>query len=433
MGKIRLAALVAALSLALSGCMMKTVDEMYRLPKRSEDDNNLQAAIDGVMSGLEYSAPIQGDNQQTVQMADLNGDGRQEALVFAKGTDDRPLKIFVFTKQDGNYVNTGAIQTAGTTFEQVEYVDIDDAPGLELVVGRQVGNEVLHSLSVYSFGAGQADTILTAGYTRYITADLDNDQRRELVVLRPGADTGNGVAEMYDYHRGVMERDTEAAMSVPVESMKRLTSGGMYGNVQGVFAASVYDEDTIITDVFAVVEGRFTNVSLSSESATSVKTIRNYYVYGDDIDNDGLVEIPAQVYPDTQTLSRQDLLRWYNLTPRGEEVDKAYTFHNYVEHWYMALEEDWMRQLHVTRGNGVGQTQGYVFSLEDKAIFTVYAFTGDDREQAAQSDGRFILNRTDEVVYAAALTQTGRSQGLSEETLIDRLNSIREDWRTGEM
>ena len=186
MGKIRLAALVAALSLALSGCMMKTVDEMYRLPKRSEDDNNLQAAIDGVMSGLEYSAPIQGDNQQTVQMADLNGDGRQEALVFAKGTDDRPLKIFVFTKQDGNYVNTGAIQTAGTTFEQVEYVDIDDAPGLELVVGRQVGNEVLHSLSVYSFGAGQADTILTAGYTRYITADLDNDQRRELVVLRPG-------------------------------------------------------------------------------------------------------------------------------------------------------------------------------------------------------------------------------------------------------
>ena len=100
----------------------------------------------------------------------------------------------------------------------------------------------------------------------------------------------------------------------------------MYGNVQGVFAASVYDEDTIITDVFAVVEGRFTNVSLSSESATSVKTIRNYYVYGDDIDNDGLVEIPAQVYPDTQTLSRQDLLRWYNLTPRGKRWTKPIPF-----------------------------------------------------------------------------------------------------------
>lgn len=99
----------------------------------------------------------------------------------------------------------------------------------------------------------------------------------------------------------------------------------------------------------------------------------------------------------------------------------------------MELEGGWMDQLHVTRGNGVGQTQGYVFSLGEKAMFTVYAFTGDDREQEAQSDGRFILNRTDEVVYAAALTQTGRSQGLSEQRLIDRFNFIREDWRTGEM
>lgn len=76
-------------------------------------------------------------------------------------------------------------------------------------------------------------------------------------------------------------------MSVPVENLKRVTAGGMYQNIQAVFAASNYDEDTIITDVYAMVKGRFTNVSLSSESGTSIQTIRNYYVFGDDIDNDG--------------------------------------------------------------------------------------------------------------------------------------------------
>ncbi len=58
----------------MSGCGIKTVDELYCLPKRSEDYHELQSAIDGVMSGLEYCAPILGENQQTIQFADLTGD-----------------------------------------------------------------------------------------------------------------------------------------------------------------------------------------------------------------------------------------------------------------------------------------------------------------------------------------------------------------------
>ena len=61
--------------LILSGCGMRTVHELYQLPKRSEEYNNLQSAIDSVMNGLEYCAPLFGQHLQTVQMADLDGDG----------------------------------------------------------------------------------------------------------------------------------------------------------------------------------------------------------------------------------------------------------------------------------------------------------------------------------------------------------------------
>ena len=102
-------AALSALSALLSGCMLKTVDQMYCLPRRSEEYHNLQAAMDQVMSGLEYCAPLQGENQQTVQMVDLTGDGQSEALVFAKGVGERPLKIFIFTKEHGAYVNLSLI------------------------------------------------------------------------------------------------------------------------------------------------------------------------------------------------------------------------------------------------------------------------------------------------------------------------------------
>ena len=430
----KLILLTAALALLLPGCMLKTIDEMYALPRRSEEYQDLQTAIDGVMGGLEYCAPIQGENQQTVQLADLNGDGQLEAVLFAKGSGERPLKIFVFSQRNGTYEQIAAMETTGTAFEQVEYAEIDEAPGVELVVGRQVGNEVLHSLSAYSFASGQADTILTAGYTRFLTAELDQDSLRELVVLRPGAEAGNGVAELYDFQNGAMERATEVPMSVPVENIKRIAAGGMYAATNAVFVASTYGEDSIITDVFTVVNGRFVNVSFSNESGTSMKTIRNYYVYGDDIDSDGLIEIPALVYPDEETPSRQDLLRWYNLTTTGDEVDKAFTYHNYLEHWYVTLESRWMDTLNVTRGQDVGQTAGYVFSCGSKGnvLFVIYAFTGDERMTLATSEGRFVLSQTEEVVYAGCLGPESRTFGLDQETLTSYFNFIQEDWKTGE-
>ena len=429
-------AVLATLALLLSGCMLKTVDQMYCLPRRSEEYHNLQTVMDKVMSGLEYCAPLQGENQQTVQMVDLTGDGQSEALVFAKGVGERPLKIFIFTKEHGAYVNTATIETAGTAFEQVEYADLDGTGGMELVVGRQVSNEVVHSLSAYTFSEGTPDTLLTANYSRFLTADLDGDDQRELFLLRPGTDGGKGVAELYDYRGGAMERSAEAAMSVPVENQKRMTAGGMYKDTQAVFAASNYDEDTIITDVYAMVKGRLTNVSLSNESGTSVKTIRNYYVYGDDIDNDGLMELPSLVPMGEASSGGRELIRWYNLTPSGDEVEKLVTFHNYADRWYVCIQKDWVDTVSVTRGGDVAEVQGYVFSAGQgpmhQVLFTIYAFTGDNREELASSDGRFPLAKTDEVTYAASLGSGRMGRQLDEKTLISYFNFIREDWKTGE-
>jgi len=83
--KICLMVLTLCAALLLSGCAMRTVEEMYALPRRSEEYNHLQSAIDAAMDGLSYSAPISGENQQTVQSADLDGDGVDECLVFAAG------------------------------------------------------------------------------------------------------------------------------------------------------------------------------------------------------------------------------------------------------------------------------------------------------------------------------------------------------------
>ena len=58
--------LLLLVAILFTGCNMSTIDQMYCLPKRSEDYLNLQSAMNSAMSGLEYHAPISGEHQQPV-------------------------------------------------------------------------------------------------------------------------------------------------------------------------------------------------------------------------------------------------------------------------------------------------------------------------------------------------------------------------------
>ena len=148
--------LAGALCLLLSGCFVKTVDELYTLPRHSDEYDNLQMAIDEVMAadGCSYSAPVSGSNQQSVQLADLDGDGEEEAIVFARTAGEKPLKAYVFDKKDGAYQNVAVIEGNGTAFARVEYVDLDGEAGQEILIGRQLTDQVLQSVSAYALENG---------------------------------------------------------------------------------------------------------------------------------------------------------------------------------------------------------------------------------------------------------------------------------------
>jgi hypothetical protein len=48
------------------------------------------------MAGLSYCAPSAGEHQQTVQITDLDGDGVDEYLLFAKDEVNQSLQILIF-------------------------------------------------------------------------------------------------------------------------------------------------------------------------------------------------------------------------------------------------------------------------------------------------------------------------------------------------
>ncbi len=433
---VLLALLLAAM--LLGGCTMRTAEQMYAVPKRSNEYRALQTAIDGVMDGPEYASPLSGENRQTVQMADLDGDGTDEYLLFAKSTSDAPLKIFIFTRAGEEYVQLETIESQGSAFDLIEYADMDGAAGTELIVGRQVSDQVPRFLAVYSFAGGRMQQLMSANYSRFLTCDLDQDGLTDLMVLSEGAsEEENAVASLYRHSDGALTRSREARLSRKSEQIKRIMVSRLHGGRPAVYIASTVDEDTIVTDVFALTDGALTNVSLSSETGTSVQTLRNYYVYAVDIDADGTPELPSLI--DMQTVqnsprsAEQHLIRWYAMTEAGGEVDKLHTFHNFDGGWYLTLEKEWAQRVSVTQEAGV--TTFYVWDASyEKAekLLSIYALSGANRESAAQEDERFPIYQAEGVTYAAKLEVAALSYGLTQGLLQESFHLIHMDWKTGE-
>ena len=421
------------LMLSLSGCALRTVEEMYSVPKRSQQYNELQSAIDIAMAGLDYAAPLSGDNRQTLQTADLDGDGRMEYLVFAKGRSDKPLQMLIFQQDgEGKCQIQEVIAFRGTSFEQVEYVEIDDQPGCEIVLGRQLNDQVVGTLSVFSFSEGNARQLLSTSYSKFVSCDLSGNGREELLVMRPGeADMAGGVAVLYSYKGGAMERSVEAKMSAQPEDVKRIAVSKLHGGFPAVYVASTGRQDAVVTDVFTLRDGRFVNVAANG-SGISVSALRNYAVYPDDLDADGIFELPRLISMKPISTKggteKQYLLRWYSMDPRGNEVDKLCTFHNFAGGWYLMLDSSWATYLTMEQW---GNSYTFYMWSEDydrvTILFTITEHAGNDREYQATQNNRFVLHRAEGITYAGKLEAGSALYGFTEEFLVNSFRLIPQD------
>lgn len=437
MNRLKRIAVGAALTLGITmlcGCVM-TVDEMYCLPRRSEGYTNLQSVMESAMGDMAFSAPISGENQQPVQMADLNGDGVEEVIVFAKGTQEKPLHIMIFSREAENYQLYAAIDTTGTAFDRVDYVQLDDAPGMELIVGRQVQNQILRSLSVYGFSGSAPERLLTAGYQRYLTCEMNGgDEKKEIVTLGPGAaETDPAAVQVYAMMRGQLALAGEARASVPMDQVKRVVSGKLSDGKRAVFVSGDLADEQIQTDVFVLSPGVVDKVTRSDGESMSVGKLDGGVILPEDIDHDGRMELPELVALHRADQQQQEYaIRWYTLNSQGEDATWQYTYHNFSQGWFLELDEAAVPRMCVKQ-DGDGQYGFYLQEGRDlQKLWTIYVLTGQDRSAQAAQDYRFVLMKTDTVVYAGELEDAARLMGVNDEQLQQAFHLIQSDWNTGD-
>ena len=440
--------LMMSLSLVLAGCAMPKLtldpEELYALPELPARYTTLNQQLNAIQeSGAEYAAPVSGSNIQPVQMVDLDGDGREEALTFFRQSDgEKPLKIYVFTDNGNSYTQTAVIEGSGLAVYSIAYSDMNGDGRMEIIVGWRVSMD-LQALAVYALEPGGARELARSNYVKYAVADLNGDGMQELTVFRANQD-GVGAADCYLWKNGALTLSSTIRVSMTMAELSqqgKVTVGTLRSGEPALFVTGVAEGMRAMTDVLLLRGGELNNAVLSPTTGVSGESSRFRALYPADINGDGVTEVPRTVALYGEELEGDTAQRvdWISFDAAGAAIRVLSTYHAIEDGWYLQLPDGWADTICVGRSSSADEASVtfYMGDSRDQSytpVLRITTLSGSNRERLAVRTGRFILGRNDGVIYAGELLKgnEGWADGVTEDEVRNAFSLIAPEWSAGD-
>ena len=433
--KVCLMALLWALSCLLGGCLSSsTVEELFTLPQPPIEYTELAAKIDQLISdGYEYASPTGGENIQSVQMVDLNQDGQDEAIAFfRRDSDEKPLKIMVFQSRDDTYEWLCTIESSGTAVDSVQYRDMNGDGIQEIIVGWKISADVQY-VAVYAVGR-EPVLLMQNAYVRYSIQTLDAKIGPSLLLFRSDAE-GNSIAELYGWQNDTMTMLHRSRLS---SSMAELAAGSVVSGMltqssPAVFVTGVDEQGMAVTDILVCREdGTLTNPALNWSTGISGLIYPYFRLQPQDINGDGITEIPAPVVSDSTGSQTDGVVNWVQCTIDGiPQAVVATTYHALSAGWYFVMPDAWNGTITATKVQSAPYEEQVVLFADGEPMAALYTITGENRENRAMRGNRMVLRRQTDVVYAGELLSGSKTTNFDENDLRSCFQLIVSSWTGG--
>ena len=349
------------LCLLLAGCSMPgeqvQVEELLRAPKLSGDYGDVQTALNdwlGESAQLKY--PMQGDLLSPFLLQDLDGDGRQDAAVLYTTAQSSNVCIAILQKDDADIWHVRQnVEGLADTVESVGLAQLQPGDATQLVVGYTAAQGD-HYLAVYSYTDGVLSTILEQQYQQYLVEDITGGGNQDLILMSTLEDGGVQIELLTVDKEGSFQQVAVMGLSanrfagcasvaagVGADGRHYLVLDGWTG-ISGNNLASVllrFDEDT----QQMVPADQISTEKLYTASLRNVPGL-----VSQDLDGDGIVEIPTQ--PDEAGLlnmsqsRRMDFIVWMDYT--SPHPEKSFGLLDEETNCYIELPMEWEGNLKLT-------------------------------------------------------------------------------------
>ena len=349
------------LCLLLAGCSMPgeqvQVEELLRAPKLSGDYGDVQTALNdwlGESAQLKY--PMQGDLLSPFLLQDLDGDGRQDAAVLYTTAQSSNVCIAILQKDDADIWHVRQnVEGLADTVESVGLAQLQPGDATQLVVGYTAAQGD-HYLAVYSYTDGVLSTILEQQYQQYLVEDITGGGNQDLILMSTLEDGGVQIELLTVDRDGMFQQVAVMGLSADKFSGCAAVAAGLgadgkrYLVLDGWTGLSGNNLATVLLYFDEESQQMLPADQISTEKLYTASLRNVPSLVSQDLDGDGIVEIPTQ--PDEAGLlnmsqsRRMDFIVWMDYT--SPHPEKSFGLLDEETNCYIELPMEWEGNLKLT-------------------------------------------------------------------------------------
>ena len=417
--------------------------QLMRPPYPAGEEKIIQGELSKNLGSFTLKYPKSGSYRSAILRADLTGDGKNDALVFYRQDESKPITLAILTQDNDKWQFVSKKEGEGGEIDRVMFGDVNCDGVNEIIVGWTIYSSGLNIISAYSL---QDDTLtaidvkeyseskesnISVAYTDMQIYDFDNDGSDEIIASYINLSEVTATAKLIECHRGV---DNAYTMSVtdtaPLDGhvlyyseakVAKLTDDRVFGVVLDGYK----DNSTMITEYiyWNNVNGDLETPFYNSSEQAVINTVRNVNITSRDIDSDGVMDIPVTEFLPGYDITSENpmyMTLWYN----ADFNAKGYTFMNKKKNiinlsdgYSITWQSSWDNKVtcRLDEKNRIlyfyrYQKDRFAFSEE---LFRIKVFTVSEwKEDAHNPDYAVVLNRGGDTVTAALFS--------SEQNIVDQ-------------
>lgn len=414
------------LSLIISGCdIVNNTNDMVSPPELTGEMSPIAKALyNSVGNDCDLKYPSSGDRRSAIVLEDINGDGIFEAFAFYSTSDDEmtTMHINAICQIDGKWKSVSDKTVVAIGVEEVDFCDLNHDGIEEILVGWEVNGSNEKQLGVFTFEENAITQLVLQTYTDFLCCDLDNNGINEIFVHLLNTAEKTNKAIVYNYNENGMEQTAGCVMDASVKSTEKPVLATLSNGQKAIYIDEIKGVGAV-TEVLFMSKGELINPLLDTvNSFENISTLRAASLATQDINNDGILEVP--IASDLPNAGNSDEKLYYTnwCSFNGEKLSvKLITVVNTVDGYYLTVPNSMLGSIAVLKDIDNHERTFYRYDVANNImgnmLFKITVIDAYEWDKEELDRNMSEITRTEEAVFACELGEGAAQIGITIDTV----------------